>query len=247
MIDKNKEFFNNIDSEIKAYLLGFYVGDGSINMPSKNKIRYDFKVLLSEKDIYILELYKKYLAPGVTIKHEESITTIFKGKEFKCQPKVRFQISSKEICLKLESYGYGQNKTFKELHIPKISDELMPHFIRGYFDADGVCIVGLSKEKRIKELRVKPTFCITSKTKTLLEELQNYLFDKLKIDIKLYYEKQKDVYNFKSANYSYLRILYDYLYTNANFYLERKKKSFAMVMLTPREFRELKSSEPRNA
>ena len=38
----------------------------------------------------------------------------------------------------LHNLGVVENKTYKELHIPKqIPNELIKHFIRGYFDGDG--------------------------------------------------------------------------------------------------------------
>ena len=247
---KNNDFFKNIDSEIKAYLLGFYLGDGSISLPNEKRIRYDLRISVSEKDIYILKLFQEYISPESSIRLT-SKAKISKIREqyFYSNNQFGISINSKELCLTLDSYGYGQNKTYKEKHIPSIEDKFMNSFLRGYFDADGVCITGSynRNDRKSNVKRVKTTFCITSKDKFILEDIQKYLLENLDIDIKLYREKSKDVYNLKSACNPYLVKLYNYLYTGAEFYLERKKKSFAEVMLTPREFRELKSFEPRNA
>jgi hypothetical protein len=61
------------------------------------------------------------------------------------------------------------------------------------------------------------------------------------------YDSNRKVYNLKSSHKSYLISLYHYFYDFANFYFQRKKNSFSLVMLTPRDFRELKTSKPRNA
>ena len=125
----------------------------------------------------------------------------------------------------------------------------MRHFIRGYFDADGTCITGAyNRSDRKSDIkRVKSTFCITAKKSNILYELQKFLYDELEIDIKVYYSNSEDVFNFKTSHQQYLIKLYHYLYDNSEFYLNRKKEKFALVMLTPREFRELIDSKPRNA
>lgn len=250
MIIKNDDFFIKVNSEIKAYLLGFYLGDGSISLPDEKRIRYDFRVSVSEKDIYILKLFQEYISPESRIRliAKPKISKI-RGKNCYSKQQFGINISSKNLCLSLDKYGYGQNKTYKEKHLPLIENKFMNSFLRGYFDADGVCITGSynRSDRKTTTKRVKTTFCITSKDKFILEDIQNYLLKTLDIDIKLYYDKVKDVYNLKSACSSYLIKLYHYFYDDAEFYLERKKNSFTKVMLTPREFRELKTSEPRNA
>lgn len=247
---KNDDFFNEIDSEIKAYLLGFYLGDGSVNLPTEKRVRYEFRVTVSEKDVHILNLYQKYISPesSVHIAAKAKLSKI-RGKYFYSKNQFGIDINSKKLCLTLDGYGYGQNKTYKEKHLPLIEDKFMNSFLRGYFDADGVCITGEynRSDRHTNTKRVKSTFCITSKDKFILEDIQKHLLEKLNIDIKIYHEKPKDVYNLKSACNPYLVKLYHYFYDNAEFYLGRKKESFSKVMLTPREFRELKNSEPRNA
>ena len=52
-LTKNEDYFNVIDSELKAYLLGYFLADGCITNPTKgNKC---ISMCLQEKDRYILE------------------------------------------------------------------------------------------------------------------------------------------------------------------------------------------------
>lgn len=223
-----------------------------MSMPSERKIRYSFKVSASERDRYIIELYQKYICPSHDIKilSKKGYTSCIRGKVFSTrQDIVGVSFDSKLLCSTLVSYGYVPNKTFADMYLPKISDDLMKHFIRGYFDADGVCIVTSSvrNDRKTDTCRIKPTFQIVATPKALLEDIQIYLRRTIGIDLKIYHCKTRDVHYLKSSCKAYLRILYHYFYDDAAFYLERKKESFSKVMLTPREFRELKTSEPRNA
>ena len=58
----NENFFESIDSEIKAYLLGFLFADGYVNI-RRNNTSYRFGVEVSEKDKSILYLFIQYIYP----------------------------------------------------------------------------------------------------------------------------------------------------------------------------------------
>ena len=51
-------FFNEIKTEIQAYLLGFHCADGCVD-PTHNT----FRVQLQERDAEIIYLYKDFIAP----------------------------------------------------------------------------------------------------------------------------------------------------------------------------------------
>lgn len=248
MKEKAEEFFKNIDSEIQAYLLGFIYGDGSLSLGDEKRKRYNLRISVQEKDKYILDLFKEHVSQETTLKTTSNGIRTIRGKSFQCKHDTyTFSLDSKKICTDLYNLGVFPNKTYLELSIPNIPKNLIRHFIRGYFDADGVCITGAYNRKDRPTKRVKTTFCIVSKKSNLLFEIQKFLEEDLEITIPVYYEKPKDVFNLKSSCKEFLIKLYHYLYDDANFFFIRKKEKFKLVMLTPREFRELKSSEPRNA
>lgn len=56
----NDKFFDTIDCEEKAYLLGFFIADGCINIP-KNRSLGRFSINQSEDDKEIVKAFKKYL------------------------------------------------------------------------------------------------------------------------------------------------------------------------------------------
>ena len=221
MKDIAEDFFKEINSEIQAYLLGFHLGDGSISMPTEKRIRYNFKISAQIQDIYILKLFQEYICPDTEIKYRTDKESIIRGKIVIPKEKGIISIYNKTFCKNIESQGFTQGKTYKENKLPNISKEYMRHFIRGYFDADGVCITGAynRSDRKSDVKRVKSTFCITAKKSNILYELQKFLYDELEIDIKIYYEKPKDVYNFKTSHQQYLIKLYHYLYDDSEFYL----------------------------
>lgn len=65
----NDSFFDIIDSEEKAYLLGFFVADGSLRKESKYRngqvysYSYRFEVKNSIDDLEIVKLYNKFICP----------------------------------------------------------------------------------------------------------------------------------------------------------------------------------------
>ena len=120
----NEDYFNKIDSEDKAYFLGLLYADGYNYTAGKNK---HFSLSLVDTDVLIL--FKK----AINSKH--SIYKIKLQNERYTQ-QYRLQINSKKLCERLTQLGCIQNKG-KVLTFPSndnLPQELIPHFIRGYFD-----------------------------------------------------------------------------------------------------------------
>ena len=145
------KFFEDIQTEIQAYLLGFYVADGSLN-----EERHTIRIKIKNTDSEILDLYSNYICPDARrVIFPETSMIGPKGKEIHISEVGQVDITGKIICDALVSYGYGPRKTYQELHLPKLSDELLWHFIRGYFDGDG-CITGSISEPNKKNREINP-------------------------------------------------------------------------------------------
>lgn len=217
------EFFENIQTEIQAYLLGFFVADGHISN-TRNTLAFN----LSSADAEILYLYKDYISKNAYMKitNKENYNAKYPHK-YTNDP-IRLNISSKKITESLFNLGYKNNKTYDELHIPKISKELIRHFIRGYFDGDG-CVTGYARKPNPKNREKNWRFAyhadFTSKTKTLLVEIQNILQES-GIDSGIYFAKKDQTYRLNISNKHSLEKFYHYLYDDSNFYLKRKYLKF---------------------
>lgn len=117
---QKEDYFRNIDTEHKAYWLGFIFSDGNIY---KNRLTIE----IQERDVELLERFKKDLCLNSKIitRHRENTTV--------CS----IQMTSASLCKDLENYGIVPNKTLITKHLPTIPVELLPHFLRGLIDGDG--------------------------------------------------------------------------------------------------------------
>lgn len=216
-----QDFFKNIETEMQAYLLGFYVADGSFN-----EKRNTITVKVTESDKEIAELYK-YISPDARFVINKPFTMIgTSGKEIHIKSAARIDISNKKLGSSLMLLGYGQQKTYKELHLPKLSKELMLHFIRGYFDGDGSFMLHV-REPNAKNREKNPTIKVkiewTSKTKTLLLEIQEFLQN---YGIQSYLRQQQNVYRLCIHKRESIKKIHNLFYENCHFCLGRKKIKF---------------------
>lgn len=234
----NHSFFKSIDSEIKAYLLGFFVADGCIYL---NKTKYSqlktFSVGVTEKDKEVVELYKEYLCPN----HNIRITTDHGSfnKEYLSKPIHVIKFTSSEIFDDITSHGYGINKTFTEKHLPVLNEELLTHFIRGYFDGDGSVSINNGKRKNGKP------YCnynsnIVSKTKDILIEIQKVL---LKFNIQSSISTSKTCWYINVSGRKNNIRLFEFMYNNASFFIKRKQNKFASI---PKELQPINNTNLEN-
>ena len=133
----DEHVFDSIDTEEKAYWLGFIWADGCI--ASRD---YNFEMALAEKDKEHLEKFNLF------VKHKRSITKKIckiNGKECIAY---RSSFNSKHFWNTLNNYGCTPKKSLT-LKFPKLEifkePQFVYDFIRGYFDGDG-CITHKNKE-----------------------------------------------------------------------------------------------------
>ena len=226
----NETIFDNINSKEAAYLLGFYIADGSL---SGNY----FAIALNEKDKNTLEMLKNIIAPNYRLSFASERVN---KQGIKTNPMYRLSIYNKHISNVLNSYNFGKNKTYNNKSINKIvPKEFMWHFIRGYWDGDG-CI---SKSNTIKRHMTKNGeqkeyyhtnigWTIISKDKLILEEL-NLFINTFGISTYIYPDTKE---NFLIGTHSIQEIqkIYNYLYKDSkNLRMERKFKKFTEIMKIP--------------
>lgn len=125
------DFFSIINSEIKAYLLGFFYADGTITKDDRLAVR------LSQKDVEIQKLFQKFICPSKKIEENlshKSPSSIGINRKPTCV----FRFKSKKMILDLAKYNIVNNKTTKQdailRHIP---ENMRWHFLRGFMDGDG--------------------------------------------------------------------------------------------------------------
>lgn len=126
----NYSVFETIDTEDKAYWLGFLFADGSITYDTGSKKRYVVEVSLKYSDLNHLEKLRQFIGTSKTIT-EKKIK--LGDKEYLA---CRLQVYSKKMCEDLIKLGCTPRKSLT-LFFPEIKPELRGHFLRGYFDGDG--------------------------------------------------------------------------------------------------------------
>lgn len=222
---QNHNFFSNIDSELKAYLLGFFAADGHIEK-RKDYDSYTLRISASIKDAHILMLFNNVITNG------KSAISINKHNM------ASIAITSKQIGEDLLSLGFDNNKTKSWKNLPNISENLFRHFIRGYFDGDGSIMLDTRKTgKRLSGFNRKLTFVCYSKD--ILEQISK------KSDISFNYRiNQGGSTMVKNRNATFenswiaevwkledLRKFYEYLYKDSKYFYLRKKQKFDLAIL----------------
>lgn len=131
----NSDFFQDIDTEEKAYWLGFLYADGCINRMYRNeKLKaMDLELGLCREDETHIEKFLNSLESNVEIKHK---TIKLNGRIYEAS---RVQICSTKMCRDLIDKGCTPTKSLT-LEFPNtetVPQDLIRHFVRGYFDGDG--------------------------------------------------------------------------------------------------------------
>jgi hypothetical protein len=241
----NHDYFKEINDEYKAYILGFIYADGGITIPSNNRQSY-IRIEIQEEDGYILNKFAKE-AGGREVSIINRPSSIIKNWKKKAQ----ITITSNSICNDLRTYGCNPNKSRVGMTFPKLKEELIPHFIRGFMDGDGSIIIKKLnyKYKRKTNYKIpnphkqqyKLKVAFSSTDKVFLEEIAKYL------PVKKFYiaERKRNmiVYTLWIENSQDVQDCLNYLYKDSNYFLKRKHDKFLEFNMTIKSEAEDTSSE----
>lgn len=211
----DENYFENIDTEEKAYWLGFIAADGSI-VKSSEYNSYRLYINLSHVDEGHLEKFRSAIGASDTKFQKYTSTKGFSNPNGSTTS--RIVLNSFKLCNDLEKYNIYQRKSY-DIEIPNIDDNLMPHYLRGVFDGDG----SYHYHYDVNNNRYRYTFEIVSASKVFVEQIQKYLLS-VGIKTNLYYRKEFDYFRLMTASKKELLKLIDFLYSNATVYLDRKYK-----------------------
>lgn len=192
----NQDYFKTWSSNM-AYILGLWFADGCIY---KGKI---FDITLHNKDKYILKQVAKELE--------------FEGSlyDYVDRQAARINFSCVVIYNDIVSLGGCENKSMV-VEFPKVPNEFLPDFIRGYFDGDGSIM-------QIKGNRLNSAF--TSGSKKFLDQLLEILKKEAGIEGGSY---DPSSYTLRFGKKDTIR-LGKYMYkNNPELFLKRKKDKFIL-------------------
>ena len=144
----NDDYFENIDSQKKAYWLGWMITDGYV-IEKLHTTRGDIKsnrvgLHLQSIDEYVLIDFKNDLNTNFPIKNKRKRTV----KEFKnkhtgeirsinSNESKTLDMTSAKMVQDLSKYGIHQNKTYDVVFPKELKEEFYPGFISGVISGDG--------------------------------------------------------------------------------------------------------------
>lgn len=196
----NYKIFDNIDSEHKAYWLGFMFADGHISNQDT------IMLTVQKKDVEIIHKWKEFLSAEHPISND---THNNPSLNIKC----------KYLCDRFRQLGYTNRKSYSidfNKIINNIPDNLRNHFIRGMVDGDG-CI----KVYNYSYLK-KPQYHFGY---TGLEYVCEFIKEYLSLDRKLV--KETDItYTCVTRDLNKILNIRDFLYKDSSIWLSRKHDVF---------------------
>lgn len=212
----NESYFDNIDCEEKAYMLGFLYADGC-NFPEGTRI----VIGLHEKDKEILEKFKILLRYQRPLQYKKSSNSCYRNSS----SQYILTISSKKISKRLEELGMVKAKSLiltfpTEDQVPK---ELQRHFIRGYFDGDGT--ITSSSPISNKQGRKSDVKWNIIGTEQFTRSVQNIMVENLDFS-KTKLQKVKNVFYLEYKGGKQIDKIRKWLYNNSTIFLERKHNKF---------------------
>jgi len=225
MIDN---YFDKIDSDIKAYLLGFFIADGCISKNSRCTNSYRFSINISDIDREILEIYKSELMTNNKI-----VTSHYKKGAINRKPVSCLRWTSGYMFEMFKvKYNINPNKTKDfnfTFNFELIDEEYYFSFIRGFFDGDGH--ISYTDTNQF-------TFAFYATSKPFLEQIGK-IFEKefdieylikgtIKTNIELFCLR----FNCNQKRKYFIKKLYDKFYSNSKFSLLRKKLKFEKYLNT---------------
>lgn len=202
----NENYFDDIDTKNKAYILGLLFSDGC-NYPPQHRVKLE----LQEKDKDILDKINNEIQSNKPLAFNN-----LNAKNANWQNTYRLDITNKHISDRLVELGVVQNKSMI-LEFPMwLEKSMYSPFLRGYLDGDGhiewgntrfITLVGTMqfcqhvKDFCENELSIKCTICNTankdSNTKLLYihgkQRIKQFL-DFVYEDADLYIERKYNIY-----------------------------------------------------
>lgn len=217
----NRAFFEKIDTESKAYWLGFIAADGYIRKAAGN-VSPELVVSLATVDRGHLVKLKDALQSSHPIREYD-----YSAISEKNRPYASFSVRSRELATGLKRFGIVPAKTFT-LRWPTLPDELLRHYLRGIFDGDGVWhIKNGYRNGRQMNWRKDIAFRLTSNREFLIG-CQHYLVRACDLRYTKLSERQDKwkgtVPTLIYSGRNQVSRIYHLMYDDATIYLPRKKQ-----------------------
>lgn len=212
----NEDFFNVINTEEKAYVLGFICADGHV-APDR------ISISVAIKDAEILHKIKKTMNSNHPIKIYTTDNPYIRSNR-KLLEMTNLTINSAKLSKRLYNMGLSSNKSssLNTQVINYVPKYLMRDFLRGYFDGDGNVMFG-----RRYSSGYKYNINICGTEDFLLGSFQKFFPTTNKLYKDLH---SRNCYVWKISNKEKVLEFLKYLYKNSNIHLQRKYNEYRKAM-----------------
>lgn len=218
LYEYNEGYFKCIDSDEKAYWIGFICADGCI---VEGKTQLALEIGLQERDrehlvkfLRALDFKENDIDKKIRVKN-----TRLKGKTYKS---CSIAIYSTKMCQDLIKLGVITRKSLVMKFPTKISKQLIPAFLRGYIDGDGGYNI------RYRSDGSKSVRLYITATEEFLNGFYNFYKGRVAAT-KLLGKKGTNVLQLEKAGGEAEYIIKD-IYRDATVYLDRKYEKIRYIL-----------------
>jgi hypothetical protein len=211
----DEHWFDEIDTEEKAYMLGFIYADGSVGYSTGG---YTLRIGLAAKDIHILKHFNKLIS-------EEDMVKEYEDNEKRKYCKIA--LHSKQMVSTLrDKWGVCENKSTILKNPTNLDLNLYSHFVRGMIDGDGWIYITSPKAKECS--------CSVNLINSidLNNHLVNYFKEILNIDFhttEMPCVTTDDMSIIAIKSFARCTKFLDWLYKDSNMYLTRKYNKYQLI------------------
>lgn len=204
----NSRYFEKIDTEEKAYWLGFIAADGCVDHGRNKRLR----LILSTKD------------KGHLVKYKRSLLYTGPISESNKYYRNAVEINDEQLVEDLVQYYIVPRKTWT-VAPPVLDKSLMHHYWRGCFDGDGsIGSYASTKNARVYSLQ----FCGNEK---MVFGFAKFIEGKISHWCNPF-NKKNNFYQLSYKGCELPKRVADIIYKNATIYLDRKKKIIDELLAT---------------
>lgn len=205
-----ENYFNTIDSQLKAYFLGLIITDGCIY--SKNGRTPSVSLTLQKNDAYLIDRFIK------EIHSNKVVTTDGRGC---CE----VAINSSKMVSDLRKYGVQERKSLQAIFPSNIPINYYSSLIRGIIDGDGSISFYARKGRKCHTKAIR----LCSGNEKFLLDIVGFLHRVVDIDPVNVYRDKENLWSIAYRKTASLLKLIDYLYSGAEIYMKRKKELCDLV------------------
>lgn len=206
----DETYFDEINTQDKAYLLGLYYADGYNNEKTRK-----VKLSLARKDEALVTRVRDIISPNRPLYYYKRNNV----------DSVTVTLCNKHMSEVMARHGCMQAKTFKVTFPTFLHPDLIPHFIRGYFDGDG-CITFCRNKPGSAYIKY---YINIVGTESFVMTIQSIFRSQVNCNSNMtirHPEHNNNIRQLGSSGNRQIKRVLDWLYKDATIYLERKYQRY---------------------